>query len=189
MHIHKRVVTERCGRVYEVEHKYLISLSLQQIAGFTQNFRLGVSNYHRAGTFQHIWHTIGARLACTGAANDKDIGVVLVLIAVNSDVKVLGQQQVGAMLILVELVHPEHIAPCRRTVFCAGACVLLIRHGHDNCYRINHREYKQKVRAVSAPRQRKRLCQCAVQRIQQSRYLHARLPAASHRQCRPPYNG
>ena len=114
---------------------------------------------------------------------------MLVLIAVNSDVKVLGQQQVGAMLILVELVHPEHIAPCRRTVFCAGACVLLVGHGYDNRYRINHRKHQQIARAVSAPRQRKRLCQCAVQRIQQSRYLHARLPTASHRQRRPPYNG
>ena len=69
-----------------------------------------------------------------------------------------------------------------------GAGVLLIRHSHDKHYRVNHRKHKQKARAVLTPRQRKRLCQCAVQRIQQSRYFHARLPAASHRQRRPPYN-
>ena len=104
MHIHKRVVTERCGRVYEVEHKYLISLSLQQIAGFTQNFRLGVSDYHRAGTFQHIWHTIGARLACAGAADNEDVGVALMFVAIYPDVKVLGQQQIRSSLVHVELV-------------------------------------------------------------------------------------
>ena len=68
-----------------------------------------------------------------------------------------------------------------------GAGVLLIRHGHNNHYRVNHRKHQQKARAVSDPRQCKRLCQGAVQRIQQSRYFHTRLPAASHRQRRPPH--
>ena len=103
--------------------------------------------------------------------------------------KMLGQQQVRPVLVHVELVQPEHIAPSRRAMLRAGTSVLLVGHGHNNHYRINHREHQQKAWAVSAPRQRKRLCQCAVQRIQQSRYFHARCPAASHRQRRPPHDG
>ena len=114
---------------------------------------------------------------------------MLVFVAVYPDVKVLGQQQVRSALIHVELAQSEHIAPSRRAMLRAGAGVLLIRHSHDNRYRVNHRKHKQKARAVLTPRQRKRLCQCAVQRIQQSRYFHARLPAASHRQRRPPHEG
>jgi len=82
MYIRKRVVTERGGRVYEVKNKYLIALLLQQIAGLTQNFRLGISDYHRAGTFQYIRHTVGARLACTGAADNEDVRVMLVFVAI-----------------------------------------------------------------------------------------------------------
>ena len=78
MHIHKRVVTERCGRVYEVKNDDLIALLLQQIAGLTQNFSLRICNYHRAGTFQYIRYAVGSGLACTGAADDEDISVVLV---------------------------------------------------------------------------------------------------------------
>ncbi len=111
MHIHKRVVTERCGRVYEVKNKYLISLLLQQIAGLTQNFGLRICNYHRAGTFQYIRHTIGAGLTCAGAADNEDVRVVLMLIAVDSDVEMLRQQQVRSSLVHVELVQAEHIAP------------------------------------------------------------------------------
>ena len=81
MHIHKRVVTERCSGIYKVKDKYLIALLLQQIAGFTQNFRLRVSDYHRAGTFQYIRYAVGSGLACTAAADDEDVGVVLMLIA------------------------------------------------------------------------------------------------------------
>ena len=92
MYIHKRVVTKRCGRVYEVKNDNLIPFSLQQIPGLTQNFRLRVSDYHRAGTFQYIRHTIGARLACTGADDDEEVGVVLMLIAVDSNVEPLRQQ-------------------------------------------------------------------------------------------------
>ena len=104
MNIHKRVVTERCGRVDKVKDNYFIALLLQQIAGLTQNFGFWVSNDHRAGTFQYIRHTIGARLACAGAADDEDVGVVLMLIAVDSNVKMLRQQQVRSSLVHVELV-------------------------------------------------------------------------------------
>ena len=142
MYIHKRVVTERCGRVYEIKYDNLISLLLQQIAGFTQNFRLWVSDYHRADTFQYIRHTIGARLACAGAADNQDVGVVLMFVAVDSNVEMLGQQQVRPVPVHVELIQPKHIVPSRRAMLCAGAGVLLIRHGHDNRYRINHREHK-----------------------------------------------
>ena len=105
------------------------------------------------------------------------------------NVKVLRQQQIRPSPVHVELVQAEHIAPRRRAMLRTGAGVLLVGNCHDNHYRINHREHKQKAQAVSAPRQIKRLCQCAVQRIQQSRYFHSRLPAASHRQCRPPHEG
>ena len=91
MHIHKRVVTERCSGIYKVKNDNLIALLLQQIAGFTQNFGLWICNYHRAGTFQHIRHAVGARLACTGAADNQDVGVVLVFVAIYPNVKVLGQ--------------------------------------------------------------------------------------------------
>lgn len=37
------------------------------------------------------WTAIGARLACAGATDDKDVGVVLMLIAVDSDVEMLRQ--------------------------------------------------------------------------------------------------
>ena len=104
MYIHKRVITERCSGIYKVKNKYLIALLLQQIAGFTQNFRLRVSDYHRAGTFQHIRHTVGARLACAGAADNEDVGVVLMFVAIYPDVKVLGQQQIRSSLVHVELV-------------------------------------------------------------------------------------
>ena len=104
MYIHKRVVTERGGRVYEVEYDNLIPFSLQQIPGLTQNFRLRVSDYHRAGTFQHIRYTVGACLACAGAADNQDVGVVLMFVAVDSNVEMLGQQQVRSSLVHVELV-------------------------------------------------------------------------------------
>ena len=104
MYIHKRVVTERGGRVYEVEYDNLIPFLLQQIAGLTQNFGLRICNYHRTGTFQYIRHTIGARFACTGAADNEDIGVVLMFVAVDSNVEMLGQQQVRSSLVHVELV-------------------------------------------------------------------------------------
>ena len=128
MHIHKRVVTERCGRVYEVKNDNLIPFLLQQIASLTQNFSLGICNYHRAGTFQYIRHAVGSGLACAGAADDEDIGVVLVFVAVDSNVEMLGQQQVRSSLVHVELVQAEHIAPSRRAMLRAGAGVLLIRH-------------------------------------------------------------
>ena len=92
MHIHKRVITERCSGIYEVKNDNLIALLLQQIPGLTQNFGLGICNYHRAGTFQYIRHTVGARLACTGAADNQDVGVVLMFVAVDSDVEMLRQQ-------------------------------------------------------------------------------------------------
>ena len=114
---------------------------------------------------------------------------MLVFVAIYPDVEMLRQQQIRPSPVHVELVQAEHIAPRRRAMLRTGAGIPLIRHGHDNRYRINHRKHQQKAQAVAAPRQIKRLCQCAVQRIQQSRYLHARLPAASHRQRCPPYNG
>ena len=76
MYIHKRVVTERGGRVYEVEYDNLIPFLLQQIPGLTQNFGLWIRNYHRAGTFQHIRYTVGACLAFAGAADNEDVGVI-----------------------------------------------------------------------------------------------------------------
>ena len=91
MHIDKRVVTERCSGIYKVENDNFIALLLQQIAGLTQNFGLGICNDHRAGTFQYIRHTIGACLACAGAADNEDIGVVLMFVAVDSNVEMLGQ--------------------------------------------------------------------------------------------------
>ena len=94
MHIHKRVVTERCSGIYEVEYDNLIPFSLQQIPGLTQNFRLRVSDYHKAGTFQHIRYTVGSGFACAGAADNQDVGVVLVFVAIYPDVEMLGQQQV-----------------------------------------------------------------------------------------------
>ena len=166
MYIHKRVVTERCGRVYEVKNKYLISLLLQQIAGLTQNFGLRICNYHRAGTFQHVGYAIGAGLTCAGAADDQDVGVVLVLIAVDSDVEMLRQQQVRPVPVHVKLVQAEHVTPRRRAMLRTGAGVLLVGNCHDNHHRVNHREHQQKARAVADPRQRKWLCQCVVQRIQ-----------------------
>ena len=104
MHIHKRVVAERCSGIYEVKNDNLIALLLQQIHGLTQNFGFWVRNDHRAGTFQHVGYAIGAGLACAGAADDEDIGVVLVLIAVDSNVEMLRQQQVRSSLVHVELV-------------------------------------------------------------------------------------
>ena len=104
MHIHKRVVTERCSGIYKVKDKYLIALLLQQIAGLTQNFSLRICNYHRAGTFQYIRYAVGSGLACTGAADDEDISVVLVFVAVDSNVEMLRQQQVRSSLVHVELV-------------------------------------------------------------------------------------
>ena len=104
MHIDKWVITERCSGIYEVKNDNLIALLLQQIPGLTQNFSLGICNYHRAGTFQYIRHTIGARFACAGAADDEDVGVVLMLIAVDSNVKMLRQQQIRSSLVHVELV-------------------------------------------------------------------------------------
>lgn len=166
MYIHKRVITERCSGIYKVKNDNFIALLLQQIAGLTQNFGFWVRNDHRAGTFQHVGYAIGAGLACAGAADDEDIGVVLVLIAVDSDVEMLRQQQVRPVPVHVELIQPKHVAPSRRAMLRAGAGILLIRHGHDNRYRVNHREHQQKARAVADPRQRKWLCQCVVQRIQ-----------------------
>ena len=87
---------------------------------------------------------------------------MLVFVAIYSNAKVLRQQQVRSALIHVGLVQAEHIAPSRRAMLRTGAGVLLIRHGHDNRYRINHREHQQKAWAVLTPRQRKRLCQRAV---------------------------
>ena len=104
MHIHKRVVTERCSGIYKVKNDNLIALLLQQIAGLTQNFSLGICNYHRAGTFQYIRHTIGACLACAGAADNEDVRVMLVFVAIYPDVEMLGQQQVWSALVHVELV-------------------------------------------------------------------------------------
>ena len=134
LHIDKRVITKGRGRVDEVKNDNLIAFLLQQITGLTQNFGLGICNYHRAGTFQRIRHTISACLTCAGAADNQDVGVVLVFVAVYPDVKVLGQQQVRSALIHVELVQSEHIAPSRRAMLRAGAGILLIRHGHDNHY-------------------------------------------------------
>ena len=91
MHIHKRVVTERCSGIYKVKNDNLIALLLQQIPGLTQNFGFWICNDHRASTFQYIRHTIGARLACAGAADNEDVGVVLVFVAIYPNVKVLGQ--------------------------------------------------------------------------------------------------
>ena len=122
MYIHKRVVTERCGRVYEIKYDNLISLLLQQIAGFTQNFRLWVSDYHRADTFQYIRHTIGARLACAGAADNQDVGVVLMFVAVDSNVEMLGQQQVRPVPVHVELIQPKHIAQPPSHALRRGGC-------------------------------------------------------------------
>ena len=148
MHIHKRVVTERCGGIYEVKNDNLIALLLQQIPGLTQNFGLGICNYHRAGTFQYIRHTVGARFACAGAADNQDVGVVLVFVAIYPDVKMLGQQQIRPVPVHVELIQPKHIAPSRRAMLRTGAGVLLIGHGYNNRYRVNHREHQQKARAV-----------------------------------------
>ena len=111
MHIDKWVITERCVRVYEIKYDNLIPFLLQQIPGLTQNFRFRICNYHRAGTFQHIRHTIGARLACAGAADNQDVGVVLMFVAVDSDVEMLRQQQVRPVPIHVELVQAEHVTP------------------------------------------------------------------------------
>ena len=104
MHIHKRVVTERCSGIYKVKNYNLIVLLLQQIAGLTQNFSLGICNYHRAGTFQYIRYAVGSGLACTAAADNEDVRVMLVFVAIYPDVKVLGQQQILSSLVHIELV-------------------------------------------------------------------------------------
>ena len=104
MNIYKWVVTERCSGIYKVKNDDLIPLLLQQIAGLTQNFSFWVRNDHRAGTLQHIRHTVGACLACAGAADNQDVGVVLMLITIYSNVKVLRQQQIRSSLVHVELV-------------------------------------------------------------------------------------
>ena len=145
MHIDKWVITERCSGIYEVKNDDLIPLLLQQIPGLTQNFSFGICNYHRAGTFQYIRHTIGARFACAGAADNQDVGVVLVFVAIYSNAKVLRQQQVRPVPVHVELVQPEHIAPSRRAMLRAGAGVLLIRHSHDNRYQIGRASCRERV--------------------------------------------
>ena len=162
MYIHKRVITERCSGIYKVKNDNFIALLLQQIAGLTQNFGFWVRNDHRAGTFQHVGYAIGAGLACAGAADNEDVGVVFMLIAVDSDVEMLRQQQVRPVPVHVELIQPKHVTPSRRAMLRAGADILLVGNCHDNHHRVNHRKHQQKARAVLAPRQRKRLCQCAV---------------------------
>ena len=104
MHIHKRVVAERGGRVYEVEYDNLIPFLLQQIPGLTQNFGLRICNYHRTGTFQHVGYAVGSGLACTAAADNEDVRVMLVFVAIYPNVKVLGQQQIRPVPVHVELV-------------------------------------------------------------------------------------
>ena len=141
MHIHKRVVTERCGRVYEVKNDDLIPLLLQQIPGLTQNLGFRVCNYHRAGTFQYIRHTIGARFARAGAADNEDVGVMSCVVAIYPDVEMLGQQQVRPVPVHVDYSAETH-RPKPPSHALRRAGVLLIRHGHDNRYRINHREHK-----------------------------------------------
>ena len=98
MHIDKWVITERCSGIYEVKNDNFIALLLQQIPGLTQNFSLGICNYHRAGTFQHIGYAVGSGLACAGAADNQNVGVVLVFVAIYPDVKMLGQQQIRPCL-------------------------------------------------------------------------------------------
>ncbi len=72
-------------------------------------------------------------------------------------------------------------------MLCTGAGVLLIRHGHDNRHRVNHRKHQQKARAVADSTPTQTALPVRDQRIQQSRYFHTRLPTASHRQRRPPH--
>ena len=91
---------------------------------------------------------------------------MLVFVAIYPDVKMLGQQQIRPVPVHVELIQPKHVTPSRRAMLRTGAGVLLIGHGYNNRYRVNHREHQQKARAVADPRQRKWLCQCVVQRIQ-----------------------
>ena len=131
MHIDKWVITERCSGIYKVKDNYLIALLLQQIPGLTQNFCLWICNYHRAGTFQYIRHTIGARFARAGAADNEDVGVMLVFVAIYPDVKMLGQQQIRPVPVHVELIQPKHIAPSRRAMLRTGAGVLLIGNCHE----------------------------------------------------------
>ena len=99
----------------------------------------------------------------TTAADDQHVGVMLMLVAVHADLEVLGQQQVGAVLVSIFSIQRGHIAPAGGAMLRAGACVALVGDKHDcgNC--ISQRKKQQEPCAVLCPSQSKRRGQRGVQ--------------------------
>ena len=163
LHIAERVVAERGGRVDQVKHTHLIALGKQERACLSQDLGFRVCDDHGAARLQHIRHGIGAGLASTTAADDQHVGVMLMLVAVHADLEVLGQQQVGAVLVSIFSIQRGHIAPAGGAMLRAGACVALVGDKHDcgNC--ISQRKKQQEPCAVLCPSQSKRRGQRGVQ--------------------------
>ena len=163
LHIAERVVAERGGRVDQVKHTHLITLGKQERACLSQDLGFRVCDDHGAARLQHIRHGIGAGLASTTAADDQHVGVMLMLVAVHADLEVLGQQQVGAVLVSIFSIQRGHIAPAGGAMLRAGACVALVGDKHDcgNC--ISQRKKQQEPCAVLCPSQSKRRGQRGVQ--------------------------
>ena len=88
------IIAVRLLQVDEVQHPDVIALALEVAARGQQDFRLGVRDHIVGVGFEDIRLHIGSRLARTGAADDQHVQGAAVLVGVQPQADIFGQQLV-----------------------------------------------------------------------------------------------
>ena len=124
----KRVVAVRVHHVDEVEDHHFITHLFQQAADRAVGFALWVADDVGTVRLHEIWLYKKSRFAGTGAADDQNIGVHLMLWRqfsyIHTDADVLGDQQIAVFTPGFEMrAHLAGVAPVRRAMFLTRTAV------------------------------------------------------------------
>ena len=124
--IAERIVAVRFCRIDQIEHTQHIAFLQKEIANGAEHFALWIG-YNKAGVCKHeIRLCQKARLAAARTANYDLQEIPAVQLAVHAHLEMLRQDDILVrVLVAVLLVQFTDAAPGRRTVFLAGAGVLL----------------------------------------------------------------
>ena len=148
-YVAKRVVTVGFRWVDQVKNAQNITFLQKQISDGTEHFALWVSDDKTRIGKHEVWFCEESRLARTGAADDDLQQVSAMQLAVHTHLQVLGQYDVFAcILVAVLLVQFPDTAPRRRTVFLAGAGVLLSGVAEQNRAAVEQQKYPDKLHRV-----------------------------------------
>ena len=114
------IIAVRLAGVDQVEHHDFISLFFQQVPGGPQQLSLGVCDNVGAVCAVKPWLGHKTGLAGAGAAHHNDVEVAPVLVAVEADRDVLGQDHIGQRIFFIHVLLAESLG-----VAPSGGAILL----------------------------------------------------------------